>query len=330
VIFFLCSIGGGAANASETITFTGRAMGTGWSVKFVQPRTPLISADVERAVIERLEELEQLFSTYRRQSALSRFNALQHTEWEPVAPELAIVASESREVSRITGGAFDVTVYPLVQLWGFGSRHRSGTVPSTAEIAVARARVDWRRLEVQLSPPALRKTEPSVSADFSSMAKGFSADSISDLLTELGAPDHLVQVGGDLKSGGSKIRDEGWHAAIEQPVGDARAIACVLVLTGEALSTSGDYRNFFHVGRQRFGHIIDPRTGQPPASGLASVSVVHASCAMSSALATGLFVLGPEEGYRLALAHGLACLFQVRNGTELVRRSTPEFDRLLQ
>jgi len=305
-------------------------MGTGWSVKFVQPAVPLEADVVEAKVAERLEELEQLFSTFRRQSALSRFNALQSTEWIPVAAEMAQVATESREVSELTGGAFDVTVFPLVQLWGFGSKHRSGSVPTTADITAARQLVDWRRLEVQLSPPALRKTHLRVTVDFSSMAKGFAADSVSELLSRLGAPNHLVQVGGDLKSGGSSSRDEGWHAAIEQPVGDARAVACVLVLNGEALSTSGDYRNYFHVGRQRYGHIIDPRTGQPPSSGLASVSVVHASCAMSSALATALFVLGPEEGYQLALSRGLACLFQVRHGTGLMRRSTPEFDRLMQ
>lgn len=160
------------------------------------------------------------------------------------------------------------------------------------------------------------------------MAKGFAADEIDALLTQLGLPNHLVQIGGDMKLSGGGPAGDGWRVAIEQPVDDGRAVARVVDLEHAALSTSGDYRNFFHVGRQRYGHIIDPRTGQPPASSLASVSVVHASAAWSSALATGLFVLGPDAGMALARKHGWACLFLVREGTQLVQRPTPAFERL--
>lgn len=317
-----------AAESVTPVTFTGRAMGTGWAVKIVTSDAGCDADEIEQRVSERLEELERIFSTYRAQSDLSAFNALEHTEWVPVPPELALVAEESRRISELTGGAFDVTVFPLVELWGFAGRRRSGTLPTAAAIATARERVDWRRIEVRTSPPALRKAQPRISADFSSMAKGFAADQIDLLLTQLGVPNHLVQIGGDLKVKGRGPAGEGWRAGIEQPVDDARAIARTVDLEGMALSTSGDYRNFFHVGRQRYGHIIDPRTGQPPASSLASVSVVHASCATSSALATGLFVLGPEAGMALARKEGWACLFLVRDGTQLVQRPTPEFERL--
>ena len=325
VVFSLITV---AAAASAPVALSGRAMGTGWSVKFIQP-TPALDLDaVARRVAERLEALEQQFSTYRPDSELSRFNARVGTDWFAVAPEVAHVAAESRRVSELTGGAFDVTVDPLVRLWGFGPQRHTGALPAETDIVRARARVGWRQLEACLDPPALRKTQPGIAADFSSMAKGFAADAVGDVLASLGAPNHLVQVGGDVKTSGGGEAGAGWRTGIERPLDDARAIADVVVLSGQALSTSGDYRNFFTAEGRRYGHIIDPRTGRPAASALASVSVVHASGATASALATGLFVLGPEEGFRLALAHRLACLFLIRDGAGFTRRATPEFETL--
>ena len=318
------------AHASEVVALSGRAMGTTWSVKFVQPNQPLSREDVKSAVAGRLEQLEQIFSTYRPQSALSRFNAATHTAWIPVAAEMAEVADTSRRISELTDGAYDVTIHPLVQLWGFASQHRSNSLPSAAKIASARALVDWRRLEVQLSPPALRKTQPQLRVDFSSIAKGFSADVLGELLVQLGAPNHFVQIGGDIKTRGTPAGAAGWPAAIERPDADAPEIARVLTLNGHALSTSGDYRNYFRIGKRRFGHIIDPRTGEPVSNSLAAVSVVHASCAHSSALATALFVLGADEGFRLATREGLACLFFVRSDGGVMQRATPAFEGLVQ
>lgn len=323
------AVGGGVAWAVEPVTFSGHAMGTGWTVTCVASDVTLESEALEREIVERLERIEQIFSTYRPQSEVSRFNAVNTLEWFPVSPEMAQVASESAKISVLTGGAFDATVFPLVQLWGFGAMRRSDAAPTAAEVSAVRALVDWRQLEVRLSPPALRKARPRLSADFSSMAKGFAADAVSDLLDGHGARNHFVQVGGDIRTAGCGIDGGAWHAGIEQPLENANAVTCVLRLHGQALSTSGDYRNFFRVGRLRYGHIVDPRTGQPPTSSLASVSVVHASCAQSSAWATGLFVLGPDEGYRVAVREGLACLFLVRRGAALVRIATPGFERFV-
>jgi thiamine biosynthesis lipoprotein len=314
-----------AARASDSVMLSGRAMGTSWSVKFVQPAVPLAPAIVERAVSERLEQLEQIFSTYRPQSGLSRFNAVESTEWIPVAPELAHVAGESRQISELTGGAFDVTVHPLVQLWGFGSKPRSNSGATPGDIAAALVLVGWRQLEVRPNPPALRKARPRISVDLSSMAKGFAADSVSELLSLAGAPNHLVLVGGDVKSGGAGPGGAGWRVGIERPADQQPAIAGTVMLRGNALSTSGDYRNYSMAGGRRYGHIIDPRTGEPVSRALVSASVIHASSATSSALATALFVLGPEEGFRFATEQRLACLFQMRDGSELDSRSTPEF-----
>lgn len=314
-----------ALPGAEPTTLAGRAMGTGWTVKLAAVATPPDREAVERRISERLEQLEQLFSTYRPDSALSRFNRHPGTDWVPVAPEMAAVAEASRRISELTAGAFDVTVLPLLELWGFGPQGGTGAVPSSAAVAQVRSRVDWRQLEARATPPALRKGRADLAADFSSLAKGFAADEVSRLLRDLGLPRHLVQVGGDVKTGG-----DDWSVAIERPLEKRSELEAVVRLDGEALSTSGDYRNFFRVGSRRFGHILDPRTGEPAHHALAAVSVIDASCARSSALATALFALGPDEGWKLAQREGLPALFLVRAGDGIERRVTPEFDRRLR
>ncbi|MSU24663.1 MAG: FAD:protein FMN transferase [Opitutus sp.] len=318
-----------ASAAAESLTLTGRAMGTTWSVKFLQPAAPFDRAAFAQKISGRLEQLEQQFSTYRPAAELARFNAAPSTDWIPVSPELARVAVESRRISELTGGAFDATVAPLVHLWGFGPQRHPGTLPSDPAIGAARDRVDYRRLEVRLSPPTLRKHRPDLAADFSSMAKGFAADAVGELLVSLGAPNHFVQLGGDVRTGGRTTDGAAWRAGIEEPDERGGTIACVVALADQALSTSGDARNFFLSTGRRYGHIIDPRTGRPAGGALASVSVVHASCATSSALATALFVLGADAGFAFAERQHLAGLFIVRDGDKFTAHATTEFQHRL-
>lgn len=317
---------GCSAVAADPVRLSGRAMGTTWAVAFTQPAAPIGSSELSRRVSQRLEELEQAFSTYRADSELSRFNAANTTDWVPVSREVAFVAEESRTVSVLTEGAFDPTVEPLVCLWGFGSTART-SLPSTSEIASARVRVGWRKVETRTKPPALRRTAEGVRADFSSMAKGFASDVISELLTEAGATRNFVQIGGDVRTGGGDAL--AWQVGVEEPIAGESKLACVIALRGGAVSTSGDYRNHFLYGGRRYGHIIDPRTGEPVSNDLASVCVIASTCARSSALATGLFVLGRERGWELARREGLACAFFVREGNAIRRVATPEFERVI-
>ena len=311
------------AFAAEPVALTGRALGTTWTVKFLQPAPPLNPATLTARISATLERLEQQFSTYRPNSELSRFNTARTTDWITVSPELARVATDCRALSVLTGGAFDATIFPLIDLWGFGPQRRSGPPPSATEISAARSRTDFRRLESRASPPALRKTSANLAADFSSMAKGFAADTIAAQLSALGSTDHYVQIGGDIATVGPRP----WRVAIEQPTGSA-PLAHIFDLAGQSLSTSGDAHNSFtHAGR-RYGHILDPRTGEPVASPLASVSVIAPTCAQSSARATALFVLGPDAGFALAVRERWSALFLIREGPSFTAHPTPEFTRL--
>jgi thiamine biosynthesis lipoprotein len=305
-------------------------MGTTWAVKVVPSAVAVEREELAARVAARLERLEQQFSTYRPDSEVMRFNRSTSIEWQPVSVEIAEVAAGSRRVSERTGGAFDATVAPLVWLWGFGSQRRSDRLPGEVEIAEARARVGWARLELRAEPPALRKTHADLAVDFSSMAKGYAADAVAALLCDAGAPNHFVRVGGDIRTGGRGASGGGWRAGIEQPTGEAHGMACVVELSGQALSTSGDYRNAFVVEGRRYGHIIDPRTGSPVSGVLAAVSVVRPTCAESSAWATALFVLGAEEGWRVAEREHLACVFFVRKDAAIEQRATEEFRRLVR
>lgn len=321
-------VGISVGRAAEPVVISGRAMGTTWTVKLRPPpaRAPSHSpTTLQPLIVAHLEHLEAIFSTYRPASELSRFNANPSTEWLPVSRELAHVAEASRRISELTSGAFDATVAPLVALWGFGLTRRTDAPPSDSALAAARLRVGYRQLDVRLDPPALRKHSAHLTADFSSLAKGYAADSLSTLLASLGAPDHFVQIGGDIKTAGPQP----WFVAIENPRASSSrppspGLAATLSLANQSLSTSGDTRNFTFINGRRYGHIIDPRSGRPVSGHLASVSVVHASCAESSALATALFVLGPEAGFALALRENLACLF-IDSDATTTARSTPAF-----
>ena len=317
----LVALAAPTALATEPALLTGRALGTAWTVKFVETARLQNHPTLHTLIAQKLEHLEQQFSTYRASSELSRFNAAQSTDWIDVSPELARVAADSRALSERSGGAFDATAAPLLSLWGFGPRGRgASSVPKPAEISAARARVDYRQLSVRLAPPALRKSRPDLAVDFSSMAKGFAVDTVRELLRSLGATEHFVQIGGDIATAGTRT----WRVGIEQPTAPG-AIAHTLDLTGQALSTSGDAHNFFEHAGRRYGHILDPRTGEPAQGPLASVSVVHDSCAASSSLATALFVLGADAGYAFAVREEIAALFIVRSGGELTLRPTPTF-----
>lgn len=333
-LFSVFYFGAVFATAAEPVAISGRTMGTTWAVKYTPPTEAVDSNALSQRIVQRLEQLERQFSTYRPDSEISRFNAaIDQTDWVAVSPELAQLMIESRRISELTGGAFDVTVDPLVRLWGFGPKGRGAAfTPKLDEVARTRARVGWRSLEGRAEGPALRRLQPGITADFSSIAKGYSSDALGELLSAGGIRNYFVQVGGDVKTGGHRAGNTPWSAGIETPAENARAIACIVELVGEALSTSGDYRNFVRHEGRRYGHIIDPRTGAPVEGPLAAVSVVHESCATSSALATALFVLGPEGGLSLARERHLACAFFVRTreATVFERRATPEFMARIQ
>jgi len=302
-------------------------MGTTYAVKLYAADGALDSGALQSQVDELLENINDQMSTWRPDSELSRFNESQGPDWFPVSSETARVVEAAAAVSELSGGAFDVTVGPIVNLWGFGPERSDAGPPSDQTIGATLKRVGYRKIEVRASPSALRKHDPGVYVDLSAIAKGFAVDAIARLLDERQIPSYLVEIGGELRARGSKPDGSPWKVAIERPLPGERSIQAVMALHDNAIATSGDYRNYVEKGGKRYSHTINPRTGRPITHGLASVSIIASSAMRADALATAIMVMGPEEGYRLALREGLAAQLIIRTEGRFQAQATPQFER---
>ena len=307
--------------------FSGLTMGTSWSVKVVDLPGTIDHSAIDDSINKTLAAISLSMSTYDVESELSRFNSSSSTDWFTASDALVEVLGTANEVSKLTGGAFDITVGPLVNLWGFGPQDSHGEVPGKDEIESALARTGYRNIELKQAPAAVRKQLPGLYIDLSSIAKGYAVDRIAGLLEQKGIENYLVEIGGELRGKGQNERGRSWRVGIERPSTTDRAVYAVVEINEAGLATSGDYRNYFEQDGQRYSHTIDPVTGRPVTHRLASVTVVTASAARADALATALMVLGPEDGYALAERKGIAAFFIVRADDGFIGRASSAFTR---
>ena len=305
--------------------FNGATMGTTYNVKVSLPEG--YSGEnkaVADAMTACLESVNQRMSTYIPDSELSRFN--QHASTKPFEASKALieVVREAQRISALSEGAFDVTVGPLVDAWGFGPETR-GTPPTSEQLATLRERVGYMKLRVG---EGLQKDHPMLHVDLSSIAKGYGVDECARRLDSLGFQHYMVEVGGEVRVKGRNPEGEPWRIGIERPEVSGREIHQVVSLTDVSMATSGDYRNYYELDGQRISHTIDPRTGAPIRHHLASVSVLHADCMTADGYATMLNVLGPERGFELAQREGIAALFLVKVDDGFEERITDAFKAL--
>nr|VFK27327.1 MAG: thiamine biosynthesis lipoprotein [Candidatus Kentron sp. MB] len=320
----------------DELHYTGAIMGTYYSVKVTRDlaapmdgRKDIDSKRLEKDIEAILVRIDGNMSTYRKESELSRFNASASTDWFPVSQDLYTVVDEALSVSRLTDGAFDITIGPLVNLWGFGPEKNEGDVPSTAELRATMARTGYRKLVTRDIPPALRKDHPRLYLDLSAIAKGFAVDRIAEHLEEMGFVDYLVDVGGELRARGKSAKGKPWRVAIEKPVPGQRGIHRIITVDDRAVATSGDYRNFFEQDGKRYSHTIDPKSGQPVTHTLVSVTVLDALAMRADALATAISVLGPEAGYALAERENIPVWLITKTEQGFRDLSTPGFTEFL-
>ena len=304
-------------------------MGTSYSVRIVAPAdAPAVSTELLRQrVAARLEGLENTFSTYRPDSEVSRFNAYPGQGWFGVSPEFLNVLEQAVTVSQLTGGAFDATIGPLVELWGFGAGDAPRRIPDGEVLDRLLSDAGFEYLQLRESPPAVRRTRPGVQLDLSAIAKGYAVDRIWELLSEAGLAAYLVDVGGEVRTRGRRADGRDWSIGIENPEGTG--VVEAVPLRDAAIATSGDYRNFFEYEDRRYSHILDPRTGRPVSHELTAVSVIGATTVMADALATALLVLGPEAGLELAEREQIAARLVVRSTDGLTVLLTPAFEAAL-
>lgn len=332
----LASLLAACSHEPESRTLVGPTMGTTYHVTVARMRGPEDEEGAQACVDSVLHEIDRHLSTYRADSEISLFNRSAATGWIPVSTTLYSVIETARRVGDESGGAFDITVGPLVRLWGFGEGAGTNAAaldpPEREFILDAQAAVGYRWLEQRTKPaPAVRKERVPLELDVDGIAPGYAVDRISDCLAQRRLPDHLVEIGGEVRARGRRADGRPWQVAVEAPVAGEREAYAGLQLADLAVSTSGDYRDARRLRDGRVvSHTIDPRTGEPVSHGLVSVTVVHPRAVDADAYATALMVLGPQEGYALAQKLGLPVLMLERTAQPGVWKEyvTPGFTAL--
>ncbi len=313
-----CPAQNDAAGRPDTLVLQGNTMGTTYTVKYLDKSGLPPPQEIQRQMDGLLEEVNRQMSTYRPDSEISRFNQMRNTGRPmPISADFAAVTAEAVRLNRLTDGALDVTVGPLVNLWGFGPDRRITAEPDQEKIEQAAKMVGIDKIVLAQNgrTASLAKTHPDVYLDLSSIAKGFGVDKLALHLESLGINDYLVEIGGELRGLGRNAQGQPWRVGIEQPAMlQGGGTQTVVPLNHCALATSGDYRNF-HTDQQgrRLSHIIDPKSKTPISHRLASVSVLADNAMTADGLSTALFVLGEEQALRLAERHGLAVFLIIRN-----------------
>ena len=312
------------------VNMSGPTMGTMYQVKFVHD--PSVQKALDKALIEgeiqqTLYEINQLMSTYIEDSELSHLNKAPANVPFPVNDEHALVIEEAIRLHQMTKGALDITVGPIVNLWGFGPELRPEKAPTDEELNLVRANVGIDKFRIENG--SVTKLVDDLYIDLSTIAKGYAVDRLADLLEKHQINDYLVDIGGEMRVSGAKIAEQDWRLAIEKPSIKERSSQLTIVIGDNAIATSGDYRNYFEDNGVRYSHLINPNTGYPIQHNLVSVSVIAEKSMTADGLATGLIVLGKDEGLSVANDNNIAALFITKEGDNFVEYRSEQFDKLV-
>ncbi|MEM9667905.1 MAG: FAD:protein FMN transferase [Pseudomonadota bacterium] len=316
-----------------TLSFTGQTMGTTYNIVAIDHSAALDRGQVKAAIDATLDRVNGQLSNWDPNAEISLWNAAKTTEPIKISPALSDVVEMAQIVHADSEGQFDMTLGPLIELWGFGTREFDTPVPSEDAIREALDKTGQDRL-ITLDTDALTltKLEPDVTLYIAALAKGYGIDQVAGALEGFGLTDFMVEIGGDLKTAGLNPEGEAWRIGIERPDSMPGAIREIVELSGQGMATSGDYRNYFEVNDVRFSHIIDSETGRPITHKTASVTVISETAALADAWATALLVLGENEGMAIAVELDVAAYFIVRDATsqetEFISASSPRFEAL--
>jgi thiamine biosynthesis lipoprotein len=309
----------------EVWEISGSVFGTTYHIDVALTEDPSRLDDLAGGIEAELDEVDASMSTWREDSELSQLNSMpDQSEWTPLSEPLYEVLKRAEEVSQLTNGAFDVTIGPVVNLWGFGPDKRPEHSPPDDVLAQVLAKTGYEHLVLRPDPPAIRSDVPQY-IDLSGIAKGYGVDVIARYLDKQGVSAYLVEIGGEVRTKGKKPNGEVWRLAIEEPTSESRQVNRIVALDSQAMATSGDYRNYYESEGHRFSHTIDPATGKPITHNLASVTVIANDCMTADALATGFTVMGFDKAQRLATRENIPVYFIVRTDNGFEVHQTPAF-----
>jgi thiamine biosynthesis lipoprotein len=319
-------------SVKKEILLQGRTMGTTYNIKVVATPEHVESLQLHKKIEKVLKQINQEMSTYIPSSEISLFNKATSGETFEISNGFSRVLEESIRLGELSNGKLDITVGPLVNLWGFGPEQRPEKVPSEALLTSTLAKVGLKNLH--LDGNKLSKDISDLYIDLSTTAKGYGVDIVAELIEANGIVNYLVEIGGEMRLRGFKHTGELWAIAIEKPIqdpsGEQRAVHQVIIPKDNAVATSGDYRNYFEADAQRFSHIIDPATGKPINHNLVSVTVIHPSSMTADGLSTTLMVMGAEQGMEFAVENNLAALFIFKTEHGFGEQFTVKFKQYLK
>ncbi len=327
LLFLLLSLLACSNDRPEVIKLAGATMGTTYHISLVVEDGEIDSQVLQASIDQRLESINLQMSTYISESEISHFNREPPDQWFYISDDFFKVLQLSMEISWLSNGAFDPSIGPLVNLWGFGPKQQGAPqdqAPSEQAIAAALSQVDFRALVLDLAENKILKKKPIV-IDLSAFAKGYAVDQVAELLEGEGFSNYMVEIGGELRLSGNSPRGGPWRIAIEEPVDGAQQLHRAIELTNKAVATSGDYRNYFEQDGKHYSHTIDPTTGRPVVHRLVSVTVISDTAAEADALATAVLVLGEKAGYKMAQDYNLAVYIIYRREKGLVSQSSDAF-----
>ncbi|UFP98306.1 FAD:protein FMN transferase [Pseudomonas fitomaticsae] len=325
ILVLLTGFLSGCGNGDSLETFGGPTMGSTYSIKYVRHANLPAPQEVRVEVEKILADIDRQMSTYRADSDISRFNALPADRCQVMPAAILELIRVGEQLSQQSEGSYDLTVEPLMNLWGFGPQGREEKVPDAAALAEVRQRVGHQHLRID--GDRLCK-DAAVEVDFNSIAAGYAVDTVAARLEALGIHDYLAEATGELKASGKKLDGSPWRIALEEPRDDLQVTERVINIDGYGLSTSGDYRNYFQQDGRRYSHTFDARTGAPVLHDLASVTVIHPSALVADGLSTLLLILGPERAWDYAEKHDIGAFFVIRADTGFVTRTSHAFERL--
>ncbi len=301
-----------ACSPLKNMTLTGATMGTIWTVKVIDVSTQVNEENMQTGIQSIVDLVNKRMSTYQPDSELSRFNREDSGVWFNISKDTWSVIRQGLSTSQLSSGSFDMTVGPLVNLWGFGPDASMNNLPAPDDIAEALSRVGYEALKLSDGEPYEVLKESNIYLDLSAIAKGFAVDQVADYLEDLGVNNYMVEIGGELRLKGYNKRGTGWRIAVESPLLNQRMVQRTLLTGDMAIATSGDYRNYFEAGDVRYSHTIDPVSGYPISHNLASVTVVTPKAMVADSLATAFMVMGAAPSLALAQRENIAVLFIVK------------------
>lgn len=316
--------------AHQALVLEGKTMGTVWRVSLAGVDTQRKAA-LQQAIQQQLDRDDGELSTWKKDSVLSRFNQYQGQDPQPVSADMADIVTRALRIGQLTGGAMDITVGPLVNLWGFGPAQQPAHTPSDAAIAAAKAQTGLQHLRVieTVNGQWLQKDLPGLYVDLSTMGEGYATDHLARLMEQQGITNYLVSVGGAVLSRGLNASQQPWRVAIQKPTDRENAVEARVDLQGHGISTSGSYRNYYELDGKRISHVIDPASGRPIDHRLVSATVIATTALEADGWDTGLMVLGTERAKALALKQHLAVYLITKQGDGFSHWMSPQFKSFL-